>query len=88
MVEQNVVQLKISVDDPTLVQKVESQTDFCRVEASVLLGQTALALHAEHQISATDELDDEEQPGERSLDHVLRFLTTWETRVSILDHIP
>ena len=32
MVQQHVVQLKVSVDDPTLVQVVQGQTDFRAIE--------------------------------------------------------
>lgn len=44
------------------MEKVERQTDFGSVEASMLFGQPPLALHVEHEVSASHELDHEEQP--------------------------
>jgi len=61
-VDQHVVQLQVAVDDAAAVQELQRQHDLGRVEARVLLGQAALALHVEHQVAAGHELDDEEEP--------------------------
>ena len=44
------------------MQEVERETDLSGVESCVFLRQTALALHVEHEVSAADKLDDEEEP--------------------------
>ena len=49
------------------MQEVEGETDLCGVEPGVLLRESALALHVEHEVAAADELDDEEEP-RRSLE--------------------
>ena len=62
MIQQDVVEFQIAIDDAFLVQEVEGQRYFSRVEARVLLGQSALALHVEHQVATTNEFDDEKEP--------------------------
>ena len=47
------------------MQKVEGKADLGGVESGVLLRQAALPLHVEHEVTAPDELDDEEEPRRR-----------------------
>ena len=61
VIQQDVVQLQIAVDDALLVQEVERQRYFGRIESGVLFGQPPLTLHVEHQIAAAHEFDDEEE---------------------------
>ena len=42
------------------VQKIQRQADLGRIKPRMFFGQTALTLHVKHQISAIDELDNEE----------------------------
>ncbi len=65
VVQEDVVQLEVSVDDAALVEEVECQADLGRVESGVLLRESALALHVEHEVPAAHELDDEEEPARR-----------------------
>ena len=60
-VEQHVVQLQVAVDDAPRVQEAQGDRDLGRVEASVVLGQAALALHVVHQVTAAQVLDHEEE---------------------------
>ena len=50
MVQQHVVQLQVTIDDPALVKIVERQTNLRAVETCVLLGQSALALKRDSRI--------------------------------------
>ena len=43
------------------MEKVEGKTDLSRVETSMLLGQTSLPLHVEHQVTSIDKLNDKEK---------------------------
>ena len=62
VVQQNVVQLQITVNDSPFVQEVECQGYFCRVEPGVFLREPTLSLHVEHQVTSSDEFDHEKEP--------------------------
>ena len=61
----DIIQFQIPIDDSPLVQEVQCQTNLCRVEPGMLLWQSALPLHVEHQVPSPHELNDKEQPGRR-----------------------
>lgn len=65
VVQEHVVQLQVSINDPLAVQEVQRQGDLGGVEPGVLLRQPPLPLHVEHEVAPAHELDDEEQPGGR-----------------------
>ena len=60
-----VVPLNCLLVPTSLVEVVEGTGYLGRVEPGVLLWQSAMTLHVEHQISSIDTLYHKEQPGER-----------------------
>ena len=48
-----------------VVEEVEGEADLGAVEPRVLLGQSPLPLHVEHEVAAAHELDHEEEPRRR-----------------------
>jgi hypothetical protein len=43
-----------------VMQEIESEADLCRVKSSVFLREASLALHVEHQVTTSYELNNEE----------------------------
>merc|ERR1719270_1349493 len=62
VIQEDIVQFQISVNYSALVKIVERETNFCAVKTRVLLWQSSLTLHVEHQVSSADKLNHKEQP--------------------------
>ena len=66
------------------MEKVECQAYFRRVEPGMLFWKSPLALHMEHQISATNKLNDKEQPRGR-LEARVQTHQEWVVRSCLKD---